>query len=161
MNFVALSNIFSPELATIIIAMLPITELRGSIPIAISVYKLDPLLAYCLSVVGSIIPAFFILEILGPLSGYLIERFAWAKVFFSWLFANTKNKFSHKYTKWGGLALVIFVAIPLPATGVWSGAVAAFLFGIPKKLSLALLFIGSAIAGLIVTLATLGIISLF
>ena len=161
MNFADIANILPPELATMIIASLPLAEVQAAIPIAITVYRLDPWLAYLLSISGSIIPAFFILSLLGPLSGYLMERFAWANKFFPWLWHRTRHKFSGEYAKWGYLALVIFSATPLPGAGVWSGAVAAFLFGIPRKISLLLLLAGTSIAGAIISLTTLGIISIF
>lgn len=81
--------------------------------------------------------------------------------FFDWLFARTRHKFTGQYEKWGELALVIFVAIPLPMTGVWTGSVAAFLFGIPKKRALILVSLGAFIAGIIVTVMTLGVVSFF
>ena len=161
MDLASLFNAFPPPIATGIIAMLPIAELRGAIPIALAVYHLDPLSAYLFSVIGSIIPAFFILWLFGPISGYLMQNFIWAEKFFSWLFERTRHRFTGKYEKWGELALMIFVAIPMPVTGVWTGSVAAFLFGIPKKRSLILISLGSAIAGVIVVLASLGIISFF
>lgn len=161
MNLADIFNIFPPEIATVLIAMLPIAELRGSIPIALTVYDLDIVWAYVLSVIGNIIPAIFLLWLLGPVSGYLMQRFKCAEKFFSWLFNRTRHKFTGKYEYWGQLALTVFVAIPLPVTGVWTGAVAAFLFGIPKKNSLALIAMGSMIAGVVVTLATLGVIFIF
>lgn len=161
MTLVELLSAFPPELATVIISTLPVAELRGSIPIAITIYNLDPIVAYVLSVLGNMIPAILILSLLGPLSGYLMQRFSWANNFFEWLFDRTKRKFSGKYEKWGYLALTLFVAIPLPVTGVWTGSVAAFLFGIPKKIAFGLIFLGAAIAGVIVSLATLGLITIF
>jgi len=161
MDFASIFSFFPPEIATVLIAMLPVAELRGSIPIALTIYEIDPLSAYFFSIIGNIVPAIFLLWLLGPTSGYLMQRFAWAKKFFGWLFSRTQHKFSGKYEKWGQLALVLFVAIPLPVTGVWTGSVAAFLFGIPKKTSLFLITIGAMIAGLVVTLATLGILTLF
>lgn len=154
-------NIFPPVLATLLISMLPIFELRGSIPIALTVYDLDIGTAYLVSVIGNVIPAIFLLWLLGPLSGYLMENYKWANKFFNWLFTRTKHKFSGKYQRWGQIALTLFVAIPLPVTGVWTGSVAAFLFGIPKKTSLILITIGAMISGVIVTATTLGIISFF
>lgn len=160
-DFTEIFNIFPPEVATFLIAMLPIAELRGSIPIALTVYDLNPLVSYFLSVLGNIVPAFFIVYLLGPTSGYLVERFKIAERFFSWLFKRTRNRFAGKYEKWGMLALAFFVAVPLPVTGVWTGSVAAFLFGIPKKASLLYISLGASIAGIIVTLATLGLITIF
>lgn len=149
------------EAATLLIAALPLAELRGAIPIALTIYELDVPVAYFFSVVGSILPAIPILWLLGPVSGWMIKRFSWAQKFFDWLFNRTRHRFAGKYEKWGQLALVVFVAIPLPVTGVWTGSVAAFLFGIPKYTALFLISVGSLIAGVIVTLATLGLVSLF
>ena len=59
--------------------------------------------------------------------------------------------------KWGPLALIIFVAIPLPFTGAWTGSLVAFVFDLPFKKSIALIFIGVLIAGVLVTLASLGV----
>ena len=160
MDLAAIFHIFPPQIATILIAMLPIAELRGSIPIALTVYQLSIPTAYILSVVGNIIPAIFLLWLLGPVSGYLMQKSKLANKFFIWLFERTRHKFAGKYEIWGELALTIFVAIPLPVTGVWTGTVAAFLFGIPKKKSLILITLGAMIAGVVVTLATLGVISL-
>ncbi len=157
MDFVKIFSDFPPQIATFLIAMLPIAELRGSIPIALTVYRLDIFSAYIISVVGNITPVVFIIWLLGPVSGYLMERFGLANNFFSWLFRRTRNKFFGRYEIWGDLALIVFVAIPLPITGAWTGSVAAFLFGIPKKKSLLLITIGAMIAGVIVTLVTLGV----
>lgn len=161
MDFAEIFKVFPPEIATLLIAMLPVAELRGSIPIALAVYNLPVWSAYLFSVIGNVIPAIFILWLLGPISGYLVKKFVWAQKFFDWLFERTRHKFIGKYERWGYLALTVFVAIPLPVTGVWTGCVAAFLFGIPKKTSLALVTLGALIAGVVVSLATLGVISIF
>jgi len=161
MDFVKIFSDFPPEIATILIAMIPLGELRVSLPVALTVYHLPILSAYFFSVLGNMIPVAILIWLLGPVSGYLMEKSRLAGKFFTWLFARTRRKFSGNYERWGYLALVIFVAIPLPLTGAWTGAVAAFLFGIPKKTSLVLCTLGAMIAGVIVTLATLGIISIF
>lgn len=161
MNFTEWFSIFPSEIATLFIAMLPIAELRGSLPIALTVYHLPILKAYLISVIGNIIPVFFLLWLLGPISGYLRQQSKLAEKFFSWLFQRTRNRFTGNYEKWGELALMIFVAIPLPVTGAWTGTVAAFLFGIPKKRALVFITLGTMIAGVIVGMMTLGIISIF
>ena len=67
------------------------------------------------------------------------------------------KKHSKKFETFEEIALVTFVAIPLPGTGAWSGALVAFVFGIPPKKSIPLIFLGVAIAGIAVSLITLGI----
>lgn len=150
-----------PEVATLLFAMLPVFELRGAIPIALKIYQLNIYNAYFWAVLGNIIPIIFILWILGPISGFLRKHFKILDKFFIWLFRWTRRKHNKKFEKWGELALIIFVAIPLPITGGWSGALAAFVFGIPFRKALPLIVLGVLIAGVIVTLFTAGIIKAF
>ena len=161
MDISSLFSDFPPELATFIISMLPISELRGAIPVAIGIYHLNPVEVYFLAVIGNIVPVIFILATINPISKYLIKRSKLFDKFFSWLFARTQRKYNHKFEKWGALALITFVAIPLPVTGGYSGAVAAFVFGIPFKKALPLISIGVMIAGVIVTGLSLGIWGFF
>ena len=156
---VFLQNIFyflPAELIVFLLGATPVSELRGAIPLALGVYGLSPVMAFVLSTAGNILAGAIVIWLLGPISGFLITRFNFADKFFAWLFARTRHKFAGKYELWGELALIIFVAIPLPMTGAWTGAVASFLFGIPKKRALALIGAGVIIAGLIVLSASLG-----
>jgi len=157
MDLPSLFNNLSPEIFTIIISMLPVSELRGAIPVAIGVYNLNPAEAYFLAVVGNIIPVIFILKYLDPVSKFLMAKFKFFDKFFAYLFERTRRKHNGKFEKWGALALITFVAIPLPVTGGWSGALAAFVFGIPFKKALSLISLGIMIAGVIVTGLSLGI----
>ncbi len=149
-----------PELATFIISMLPVSELRGAIPVAIGIYNLDPIIVYIIAVIGNIIPVIFILKYIEPVSKFLMSRFKLFNTFFTHLFEHTRRKHNGKFEKYGALALITFVAIPLPITGGYSGAVAAFVFGIPFKKALPLIFLGVMIAGVIVTGLSLGVIRL-
>jgi uncharacterized membrane protein len=156
----SLINNWWPELIVLITAASPISELRGAIPLAFGVYQMGILKSFFLSVIGNTIPPIILLWLLGPISGFLITRSVLAERFFNWLFTRTRHKFSGQYEIWGEIALMIFVAIPFPLTGAWTGSIAAFLFGIPKKQSLVFILGGIMIAGVIVTLMTLGVFSL-
>jgi uncharacterized membrane protein len=149
-----------PEIKTILLAMTPINELRGTIPLAIGLWDLNPLKAFGLAVIGNMIPVFFLLWFWPGLSGFLIKKSRTAQKFFNWLWQRTYRKFYKKHSLYGDLALILLVAIPLPFTGAWTGTVAAFLFKIPYGKSLGLIFLGVVIAGIVVTLASLGIFSL-
>jgi uncharacterized membrane protein len=156
-------NIFShlsPEISTFLMAMIPIGELRASIPIALTVYHLPPLKAFFWSVLGNLVPGFLLVWLLDPITRFLEKHFYLLNRFFIWLFERTRKKHSKKFEYWGALALISFVAIPLPMTGVWSGAVAAFVFGVPYKKSVLMISIGAVIAGLIVSLVTLGVLKI-
>lgn len=161
-NYAEIFKNFSPEAATALIAMIPIAELRVALPVALLVYKMSFWSALFWSVLGNMVPIFFIVWLISPVVKLLTKHFKWADKFFSWWFNRVRYKFEQGALKYGiNLALVIFVAIPLPLTGAWSGAVAAFLFGIPSRRALILITIGVIIAGIIVGLITGGGLYLF
>ncbi len=147
-------------LAVILIAMTPISELRGAIPVAIGVYKMKPLDAFLLSVFGNILPVAPLLLFLSPMERWL-RRYRVFDRFFDWLFARTKRKLSDDIAKYEALALCIFVALPLPATGAWTGCAAAFLFGMKFRHAFPAIVLGVVIAGIVVTLASMGVIALW
>jgi len=142
------------------VAALPISELRGAIPLALVQYQMPPAWAYGLSVTGNLIPVALLLPVLAVFVQGL-SRFEIFTKLFEWLFARTRRRFSAHYARWGAIALVIFVAVPLPMTGAWTGCLMAYLFGIPFRYALPLIGLGVMIAGLLVTLSTLGILRLF
>lgn len=141
-------------LSTILLSATPISELRGAIPIAIGIYGMGPIETYILAVIGNMLPVIPLLLFLNPVSTYL-RRFKIWDMFFSWLFTRTHRKHSERFERYGTLALTIFVAIPLPVTGAWTGCAAAFVFGIKFRHALLAISSGVLIAGIIVTLLTL------
>lgn len=149
-----------PEYLNIfLISMSPIVELRGSIPLALSVYKMDPSESFLVSVIGNSIPPIFILLFLDNIYN-LIKRIGWLNKIFIWLFERTRKSHSEKFERFKEFALMLLVAIPLPLTGVWTGSLCAFLFGIPFKKAYPLIFTGVLISGTIVTFLTIGIINI-
>lgn len=157
LDYISLFENFPKELATFLIAMIPIGELRASIPIAIEAYNMPWYWAYFYSILGNILIVAIILLFLEPISKFSRNKFKIFDKFFNWLFKRTRDKYTSRFEKWGALALITFVAIPLPITGGWTGALAAFVFGIPFKKALPLIFVGLLIAGVIVTLVTTGV----
>jgi uncharacterized membrane protein len=151
-------------LATVIIAMLPVSELRGALTIALAPtdiggYGMSVPEAYILAVIGNMIPVVPLLLFLGPVSNFLRRWKVW-DMFFTWLFTRTHHKHSARFEKYGTLALILFVAIPLPVTGAWTGCAAAFVFGIEFKHAFLAIFTGVLIAGMIVTLTGISIFEL-
>lgn len=150
-----------PELKILLISMLPVGELRVGIPIGIAVYDLPFWSAFFWSVIGNIIPIIFVIKGLDLLiNKFLIHRIYIFNRFFTWLFERTRRKHSKSIERWKDLALMIFVAIPLPGTGAWTGALVAYVFGIPVKRAFPMISLGVVIAGILVTLITFGIINL-
>ena len=152
-TLIQLFGSFPQWLAVILIAMLPIAELRLSIPIAILGFGFDPVTAYLLSVFGNMIPVIPLLLFLEPVSNYL-RRWKIGDVFFTWLFKRTHRNHSARFEKYGTYALTMFVGVPLPVTGAWTGCAAAFVLGIKFKHSLAAILAGVLLAGAIVTILT-------
>jgi uncharacterized membrane protein len=139
------------------ISALPITELRGAIPIALIIYKMPVFPAYFFAVLGNIMPVIFLLLYLKPFSDFLC-RWHFLNIFFKWLFKRT-HQYEEKFEKYGALFLLVFVAVPLPGTGAWTGSIAAFVFGIRFWYAFPAIVGGIIIAGIVVTLTSLGIIS--
>lgn len=144
------------ELKTFLIAMSPVVELRGSIPIALEIYHLPLWSAYAFSVLGNMVPV-LLLPFLGVVSGELSRRFLFFEKFFFWLFLWTRKKHERSFELFRDFALVIFVAIPLPLTGAWTATLVAFVFGIPLRRAFPLILLGVIIAAVVVSLITLGI----
>ncbi len=145
-----------PEIATLVLAMIPVGELRGALPIALTIYKLPVLQAAFWAVLGNMIPVWFLLIFFEKVSKWLMERSDFWNRFFEKLFERTQHKLEDKVEKYGVWALTLFVAIPLPVTGAWTGSLAAFVFGLPRKQAFFAILAGVIIASVIVTLITLG-----
>lgn len=158
----------SKDAAIVAISTLPIVELRGAIPVGhVLIPDTDKSTRlgrddlrrsariFLYAVLGNMLPVPFILLLLGPVSN-LCMRVPVGKKFFDWLFARTRRKTAdiEKYEFWG---LAIFVAVPLPATGAWTGAMAGWLLGLNFYRSLLSIFFGVLGAGVVMTaLALLG-----
>lgn len=145
------------ESIVIIVGALPVSELRGAIPLALSL-GMSMTRAYWLSVAGNIIPVIPLLFLLEPVSSRLRKFKVWSR-FFNWLFERTKKR-AEIIQKYEAVGLSLFVAIPLPITGAWTGVVAASLFKIRFRYAFMAIVAGVMVAGLIVlNLCALGIIS--
>ncbi|MGC9063459.1 MAG: COG2426 family protein [bacterium] len=134
--------------------------MRASLPVAIGLYKMSWQSAFIISFLGNMVPPIFILLFLDPFSKYLMKHSRFFQRFFNWLFSRTKAK-SSTIERYEAIGLAIFVAIPLPMTGAWTGAIAAVLLGIRFFRAVISIGLGVLIADIIVTLSILGIVSLF
>lgn len=143
-----------------LLSMTPVGELRVSLPLALSVYKMPLEVAFSLSYIGNIIPPILIVFLLGPLSSFLSKKCKLCDKFFSWIFSYARAK-SSLIEKYKMIGLIVFIAIPLPFTGAWTGAIASFLLGIKPIRAVISILCGVFIAGIVVSLGSLGIISLF
>ena len=143
-------------LVTLLAAALTVSELRGAIPLAIGVYGYDPWQAYLLAVLGNLLPVVPLLLFLGPVSDWLRRFIFWDK-FFTWLFSRTWRKYIREHESFGLTALALFVAVPLPVTGAWTGCAIAFLVGFRFWPAFAAIASGVLLAGMVVTATVLGV----
>jgi uncharacterized membrane protein len=140
------------ELSVIIMGMLPVFELRGAIPLGF--YLRMPLTKiFILALLGNLIPVIPLYFLLQPLTTKL-SRIPSFRTFFNWLFEHTKKR-TEIIQQYEALGLMLFVAIPLPITGAWTGTIAAVLFRIRFKYTILAIIFGLIISGLIVTMLCL------
>ena len=133
-------------LAVLIVSMLPVVELRGAIPFGISL-GMDWKTVYFISVIGNIVPIPFIILFFRP----IIEYFEKTKLFGK-LAAKLKNRTAKKIknaNKFKMLSLFLFVAVPLPGTGAWTGAAIAALRNLRIKDSVPAILAGVMVAGVL------------
>lgn len=149
----------SPELIVFFSSMLPLTELRGSVPLGFAM-GMPPEAVFLYAFIGNLIPCFFILWLLGPISQFLMNHSKFFNKFFTKLFEKTQNKHKNAIEKYGPILLIVFVAIPLPGSGGWTGSLIAFLFGIKYWKAIGLISIGLALAGILITLGAMGVVSI-
>ncbi len=144
---------FSKELVVLIISALPIFELRGALPVAINLFHFPWYYALPLAIIGNLLPVPVILLSLDAISRCL-SRVSFFDRFLRWLFEHTKKR-GRIVERYERIGLALFVAIPLPVTGAWTGSLAAVLFGLKFKHAMLSIFIGILIAGIIVTCLSL------
>jgi len=149
---------FNKEIAVVVLGALPISELRGAIPLGLAM-GFSPVKSYLLAFVGNLIPVIPLLFILQPLA-YKFRHIKLVSRFFDWLFERTRKKAS-LVEKFEAMGLILFVAIPLPITGAWTGCVAATLFKIRFRYALLAITAGVFIAGFIVLGLSMAGIELF
>lgn len=142
-----LLDFISIEFTVMLTAALPIIELKGAIPVGISL-GLSPIHAFILSFIGSMIPVPIILFTIRPIFNYLKKT----KIFRDMIHTLTDKSLSksgniQKYGVWG---LFIFVAIPIPGTGVWTGSLIASLLDMRFKWAFPAILIGNLIAGILI-----------
>ena len=151
-------TLFHAALVTFFTAMVPVLELRGAIPVGVA-GGLPVMVAMLIAVIGNLIPIPILIVFTRKVFDWLktkgriksvVEKLE-AK-------AHAKSEIVHKYEWWG---LCILVAIPLPGTGAWTGALVAAVLGMRLKKAMPAIAVGVLIAGIIVTLLTYGVTAIF
>ena len=144
---------FAEFLDVFLTAAAPISELRGAIPLAIAVLDITWPLAFLVAYAGNLFPVPFILLLLDPVSR-LLSRIKIFERILNWIFSISRRR-GGIIERYGAIGLVLFVAIPLPITGAWTGSIVAFLLGMKFRYAFPAIMLGVFIAGVIVTTLTL------
>jgi len=156
-NFGGNASGIGREILVFVISCLPILELRGGL-LAASLLGLDPIISYILCVIGNILPIPFILWLLEYI--FLLIKKTKLKNIVTKLEdkANSKKDSIEKYGFWG---LVLFVGIPLPGTGAWTGTLVAVILGMDKKKAFLAALLGVIMASIIMMLISFGFLQIF
>lgn len=132
-TIIAFFSAFPPELAVFLIAMTPVLEQRVALPLAILAYHMPPFKALAITIVGNLIPILFLL--------------AYAERFYAWVHKNAHTLWGSRwlrklkqaqdsfarYEKYGLIGLAIFIILPIPGSGIFTGTMIAFLMGVSFK----------------------------
>ncbi len=149
---------FPKELAVILLSIIPIAELRFAIPFAVLKYGMHPALAFLYACIGNLLPVPFIILFIRKIFDWM-KKFAFLRKIAVKLEERgaSKQETVKKYKFWG---LFIFVAIPLPGTGAWTGGLIAALMNMRLKDALPSITLGVITAGIVVTTLTILVPSL-
>ena len=144
---------------TLIVSMIPVIELRGAIPLGVGL-GLDPLDAMWVSMLGNMLPVPFIILFIRPIFAWMTRKSERLGRLAARLQARAEGKWDkvHRYQFFG---LAVFVGIPLPGTGAWTGALIAAVMNMRLRSALPSILLGVAAAGLIVTGITYGFTGFF
>lgn len=144
---------FSRELIVVLLSALPIVELRGALPVAINLFNFPWHYAILWAIIGNMLPVPFLLLFWNGISR-LLSRVSLFNRLLNWLFARTRRR-SHAIGQYGWLGLAVFVGVPIPGTGAWTGSLVAFLLGMKFYHAFSSIFVGVLIAGGMVTVLSL------
>ena len=149
---------YGKEIVVFIISLMPILELRGGL-IAASLLGLQPIPSYIISIIGNVLPVPFILLLINKILKWMRNsKVEFFKKVASWLDEKVeKNK--GQIEKYGYLGVVLFVGIPLPGTGAWTGSLIASVLEMDRKKTFVAVLVGVFIASVIMMLISFGLIA--
>jgi len=135
-----------------LLAALPVTELRGAIPYGVFVLKMNLFKAFAYALIGNLLPVPFLLLFLEKLKWWA-EKYRLPRRAFNWWFDRVDRK-KGLVERYGWIGLALFVAVPLPGTGAWTGSVAAILLRRSFGKAVSAIMCGVIIAGCVIALLT-------
>lgn len=153
--FIELFGDLNKETVIFVISLMPILELRGGL-LAATLLHVDFFKALAICITGNVLPIPIILIFLEKILK-LFEKWKVTKKIVTWLEKKVDSKRS-QIDKYGYLGLILFVGIPLPGTGAWTGSLLAIMLGLNKKKSFICILIGVLLAAVIMSIVSYGIL---
>ena len=144
---------------TVLVSMIPVVELRGGIPFGVAA-GLPVWAAFIAAVIGNLIPVPFIIVYIRRIFQWMRRRIPRLNSLVDKLERKAHLK-GQRVTKYKYLGLMLFVAIPLPGTGAWTGSLAAAFLDMPLRKALPSVIVGVLAAGMAISILTYGVASLF
>ena len=136
-----------------LLSLLPVTELRLSLPIGILYFKLSWIYVFIVCVASNILVGIFLVLALEKIIS-ICNRIPFLNIILKRLMLLTEDRYS-KYERYKSRALILFVAIPFPGTGAWTGSLVSHILGLPKNSSISALIQGVIVSGIIMTVLSL------
>lgn len=156
--FVNIFGSLNKDVIIFIISLMPILELRGGL-LAASLLHVDFVKAVVICVIGNLLPIPIVLLFLEKVLD-ILARWSVTKKIVTWLEKKVDSK-REQIDKYGYLGLILFVGIPLPGTGAWTGSLLAVMLGLDKKKSFVCIFLGVILAAIIMSIVSYGILGSF
>lgn len=148
-----------PELASLLLASVPIAESRVAIPVALFVFDLSATTTFIYTLIGNSLPVLVLSWILPTCLEFLRQHVLWIdRWMISW-FEQMKGRYGESYSKWGAFFLFFFVVIPGVGTGAWGATLLAVLLKIDTRLSILSIIAGIFVSSLTVLAVSLGVFS--
>lgn len=156
--FVNIFGNLNKDVIIFIISLMPILELRGGL-LAASLLHVDFVKAVVICVIGNLLPIPIVLLFLEKVLD-ILARWSVTKKIVTWLEKKVDSK-REQIDKYGYLGLILFVGIPLPGTGAWTGSLLAVMLGLDKKKSFGCILLGVILAAIIMSIVSYGILGSF
>lgn len=156
--FIKIFSFINKDILVFIISMMPILELRGGL-IAASILKIPFVKALIICLIGNILPIPFILFFLNYVFD-LLSKWKVTKKLVDWIKKRTLSK-KDTLEKYGYLGILLFVGIPLPGTGMWTGSMLVVFLGMNKKKAIPYIILGILLASVIMSIVSYGVLGNF
>lgn len=145
-----IQSTLTAELTVFFTAMLPFLDMKLAIPVGMEL-GLSSTTSVLIATIGSILPAAIFLAVIGPIAEFARKFILPLDIFLQKLFNKTRKQHTKRFNRYGSLAVIAFIAVPLPGSGSIAGSLIAFIFGVKYWKSLLIVTIGTIFSGILIS----------